>query len=70
MTNFNVGLPSIRQIQTFIKEKKELEIKVMTGDIFTGKILWQDENCICLMENNNQKILLWYQAVIYLKPKG
>jgi host factor-I protein len=70
MTNFNVGLPSIRQLQTFIKEKQELEIKLITGDTFTGKILWQDENCICFMDNHNQKIFLWYQSIVYFKPKS
>jgi host factor-I protein len=69
MTNFNVGLPSIRQLQTFIKEKQELEIKLTTGDTFNGKILWQDENCICFLSGNNQKILLWYQSIAYFKPK-
>jgi host factor-I protein len=70
MTNFNVGYPSIRQLQTFIKEKQELEIKLTTGDIFTGKIMWQDQNCVCLIDNNNKKILLWYQSIAYFKPKG
>jgi len=69
MTNFNVGYPSIRQLQTFIKEKHELEVKLITGDVFTGKILWQDENCVCFILNDNQKIFLWYQAIAYFKPK-
>ncbi len=70
MTNFNVALPSIRQVQTLIKNKTDVELKLMTGDIFTGKILWQDANCLCIADKNNQRNLLWYQALVYIKPKS
>ncbi|NJR39452.1 MAG: RNA-binding protein hfq [Leptolyngbyaceae cyanobacterium CSU_1_4] len=64
------GLPSIRQIQTLIREDKEVEIKLLTNDLVTGKIRWQDTNCVCLVDHYDQQTVIWIQAIAYLKPKG
>lgn len=68
MTEFQTGLPSIRQTQGFIKEGTEVELKLLTGDLLTGKLRWQDKNCLCLMGEDEQLILVWFHAVAYLKP--
>ena len=68
MSEFDPGLPSIRYVQSAIKEKKEVELKSIAGDLLIGKILWQDINCICLLAQDEQQILLWRQAIVYLKP--
>ncbi|MBR8828269.1 MAG: RNA-binding protein hfq [Gomphosphaeria aponina SAG 52.96 = DSM 107014] len=70
MSEFNTGLPSVRQVQTMIKEKKEVEIKLSTNDLLMGKILWQDDNCLCLVDQYEQPTLIWRQALVYLKPKS
>ncbi|AFY76808.1 MAG: RNA-binding protein hfq [Hydrococcus sp. C42_A2020_068] len=70
MSEFNTGLPSIRQIQSSIKDKREVELKLVTNDLLVGKILWQDSNCICLVDENEQQILIWRRAIAYLKPKA
>ncbi|OKH23008.1 RNA-binding protein hfq [Hydrococcus rivularis NIES-593] len=70
MSDFNTGLPSIRQIQSSIKDKREVELKLVTNDLLMGKILWQDSNCICLVDENEQQILIWRRAIAYLKPKA
>lgn len=70
MTEFNTGLPSTRQIQGLIKDKQEVELKLSTNDLLVGKILWQDTNCICLVDRENRSTLIWYQAVVYIKPKA
>lgn len=69
MTEFNTGLPSTRQIQGLIKDKKEVELKLSTDELLVGQILWQDPNCICLVERDNRQTIIWYQAIVYLKPK-
>jgi host factor-I protein len=69
MSEFDVGLPSVRQVQSFIKDKQEIEIKSIAGDLLAGKILWQDPHCICLLDRNEQQILVWRQALAYIKPK-
>lgn len=69
MAEFNIGLPSIRQIQNFIKDQKEVEFKLITGDTLVGKIMWQDENCLCLADRYQQPMLIWLQGIVYLKAK-
>lgn len=70
MTEFDTGLPSARLLQSFIKEQKEVELKLITDDLLVGKILWQDPNCLYLLDHYNQSTLIWRQAVAYLKPKA
>ncbi len=70
MTNdIQTGSPSIRQIQTLIRDKKEVELKLMTDDLLVGKLFWQDPDCICLLDQYDQPILVWRQAIVYLKPR-
>ncbi|AFZ52111.1 Hfq-related RNA-binding protein [Dactylococcopsis salina] len=69
MTEFDTGLPSTRMVQNLIKEKKEVEIKLMSDDLVMGKVLWQDQHCICLVDHYDQSTLVWRQAIAYLKPK-
>ncbi|MGF1538545.1 MAG: RNA-binding protein hfq [Elainellaceae cyanobacterium] len=66
---FNPDLPSVRQIQTFIREGQEVELKLTTNDILTGKIRWQDTTCLCLMDQYNQPTLIWHQAIVFIKPR-
>ena len=65
---FDTSLPSIRQVQKCIKEKVIVEFKLMTGDLITGRIFWQDHNCICIFDGNNEQITVWKQAIVYIKP--
>jgi host factor-I protein len=70
MTEFNTGLPSVRKIQGFIKDKQEVELKLATDDLLVGKIIWQDENCLCLVDQYDQQTLVWQQSLVYIKPKA
>ncbi|MDJ0690813.1 MAG: RNA-binding protein hfq [Xenococcaceae cyanobacterium MO_188.B32] len=70
MTEFDTGLPSVRQVQDFIKDKQEVELKLSTDDLLVGKIIWQDSSCLCLVDHYDQPTLIWRQALIYLKPKA
>lgn len=69
MAEFDPGLPSIRQIQSLIKDQQDVELKLLTDDLLVGKIIWQDANCICLVDHYNQHTLVWRHAIVYLKPK-
>lgn len=62
-------LPSVRQVQTLIRESKEVELKLITNDLLTGKIRWQDTDCICLVDHYDQPTVVWRQAIVYMKPK-
>jgi host factor-I protein len=69
MSEFDIGLPSIRQIQTYLKDQQLVEIQLTTNDVLEGMILWQDQNCLCLQDQQQQSILVWRQAIAYLKAK-
>jgi host factor-I protein len=68
MAQFDTGLPSVRQIQGFIKDQPEIQLKLSTGELLSGKILWQDAECLCLAEPSGHSILVWRQSIVYLKP--
>ena len=70
MTEFDTSLPGIRQVQNYIKDKQEVEIKLATDDLIVGKILWQDANSLCIVDHYNQQTLIWRQALVFLKPKA
>ena len=67
---FDTALPSIVQVQTLIKQAIIVELKLLTGDLLTGKISWQDQNCLCIIEQSNQPITVWRHAIAYVKPKN
>ena len=67
---FDTSLPSTRQVQKCIKEKITVKFRLMTGDTIIGRIFWQDQNCICVFDGNNEQITVWRQAIAYMKPLG
>ena len=68
-TDLETNLPSIRLLQHTIQEKKKVEIKLLSDDLLVGKLLWQDSYCICLVDEHDQKTIIWRHAIAYLKPK-
>ena len=68
-TELETGLPSVRQLQMLIRDKQEVEIKLLTNDVIIGRVQWQDVYCICIGDSENQSILVWRPAIAYLKPK-
>ena len=66
MAEFQTGLPSVRRIQGFIKDKTEIEVKLLTNDVLTGKVAWQDSDCLCL-KSTGQETLIWRGAIAYIK---
>ncbi|NET48926.1 MAG: RNA-binding protein hfq [Merismopedia sp. SIO2A8] len=66
--DMNTGIPSIRQLQTLIRDEHQVEIKLSTGDVLTGKLRWQDNDCVCVMDANSQPTIIWRHALAYLKP--
>ncbi len=63
------GLPSFRQLQSLIQDNTEVEIKVITNDLLVGKIRWQDQQCLCLLDHYDQPTIIWKQAIVFVKPK-
>ncbi|BAU62735.1 hypothetical protein STA3757_00860 [Stanieria sp. NIES-3757] len=70
MTEFDTGLPHVKQIQKYIVDKQEVEFKLATDDLLVGKIIWQDHSCICLVDHYDQPMIVWRHALVYVKPKA
>jgi len=60
------GLPSTRLLQTYLRDKRQVEVKLVTGDTVTGALAWQDPNCICLTVDG-EATLIWRSALASLK---
>ncbi|XZN89289.1 MAG: Hfq-related RNA-binding protein [Microcoleus sp.] len=70
MSEFETGLPSVRLIQSYIKDKQQIELKLVTNEVLVGKIFWQDNNCLCLLDDSEKQILVSRQAIAYIKSSG
>ncbi|MCY7332189.1 MAG: RNA chaperone Hfq [Pseudanabaena sp. CAN_BIN31] len=62
----NTSLPSIRRIHGIIRDKNEVEVKLLTGDQLRGRIIWIDDQCIC-MDASGHKIVIWQHAIAFIK---
>lgn len=68
MTELDVNLPSIRQTQGLIKDKIEVSLKLLTGDVLVGKIVWQDPDCLFFTDASDRKTLIYRRAIAYIQP--
>ncbi|MEO0488118.1 MAG: RNA-binding protein hfq [Cyanobacteria bacterium P01_A01_bin.123] len=66
-TELEVGLPSVHQFQQLIREKQTIDIKMVTGDLLSGTLRWQDPHCMCLDTNDGEAMVLWRSAIAYIK---
>lgn len=69
-TELDTGLPSVRLIQSLIRDKREVEIKLLTDDLIVGQVAWQDPNYLCIMDHYNQQTLVFRPAIAFIKPKA
>ena len=66
-TEFDPAFPSKRKVQNPIKKAAPTKLKLLTGDIVTGRVIWQDQHCVCLVDENSQQTTVWKQAIAYIK---
>lgn len=62
----NTSLPSIRRIHQLIRDKNQVVVKVTTGDELQGRIVWIDDQCLCV-DVSGDKIVVWQQAIAFIK---
>jgi host factor-I protein len=67
MSVFDPNIPSVRQLQIFVKDKIKVEVALITKDTLEGQLLWQDPNCICIQTKQEETIMIWLQSVVYIK---
>lgn len=66
----NTDLPSVRQIQTYIREKLTIEVKLLTGDVIVGTVFWQDSDCICLRDASEQPVMIFRPAIAFIRAQA
>ena len=64
---FDTGLPSIRQVQSLIRDQQTVEVKLLTGDLLSGAVNWQDVNAICVKGDDGRNTILMRGAIAYVK---
>jgi host factor-I protein len=69
MSELDVNLPSTRQTQGLIKDKIDVSIKLLTGDTFVGRIVWQDPEYLFFADTNDRKTLISRHAIAYIQPQ-
>ncbi|MBD0334871.1 MAG: RNA-binding protein hfq [Cyanobacteria bacterium Co-bin13] len=68
-TELDTGLPSTRQVQNLVRTKQNVEVKLMTGDLISGQLRWQDPQCIAVATADGAVVQIWFHAIAYLKPQ-
>ncbi|NER82429.1 MAG: RNA-binding protein hfq [Leptolyngbya sp. SIO1D8] len=63
---FETGLPSIKLLQTYQRDKRKVEVKLVTGDAVVGTISWQDPLCLCI-DAEGEPVLIWRSALTFIK---
>jgi hypothetical protein len=53
-------------MHSFIREKQEIQVKLLTGEVLTGRLLWLDEHCL-MIESGEDKMMVWVNAIAYVK---
>ena len=49
-----------------LREQNAVELKLLTGDVFNGIIVWQDAHAICLSVDG-QTVITMRTAIAYVK---
>lgn len=60
------GLPSTRLLQTYLRDKRTVEVKLVTGDTVSGTVSWQDPHCLCI-DVDGEPVIVWRSALVSLK---
>ncbi|MCS6960377.1 MAG: hypothetical protein RMK91_10055 [Pseudanabaenaceae cyanobacterium SKYGB_i_bin29] len=71
--SFDTTVPSVKRIHNLIKDKQEIEVKLVTGDSYRGTVKWIDPNCLCidlLGEERGQSMVIWLTAVAFVKYRS
>ena len=66
---FNAGFPGVRQLQNLIRSKQAVDVKLVTGDIISGRVLWQDPQCLGIDSGDDKPVQIWQHAIAYIKPQ-
>ncbi len=70
---FDTTIPSIKRIHNLIRDKQEIEVKLISGDSFKGTLKWIDTQCLCidgLGEDRGHSMVIWLNAIAFVKYRS
>ncbi len=70
---FDTTIPSIKRIHNLIKDKQEIEIKLISGDNLKGTLRWIDTQCLCidgLGEERGNSMVIWLTGIAFIKYRS
>ncbi len=65
-SSFDPSLPSIRLLQTWIRERKVLSLELTDGRRLIGVLIWQDQHCLALQPSDSDEPVLISRAGMLL----
>lgn len=66
MPDLDLSIPSTRFFQKLIREQSTIRLKTRGGDIFSGKLRWQDQECLCLVTAEGE-VIFWRSSLTYVQ---
>lgn len=72
-TTFDITIPSIKRIHNLIKDKQEVEVKLISGDSLKGTVRWIDNQCLSvdgLGEDRGNSMVIWLTAIAFIKYRS
>ncbi len=70
---FDTTIPSVRRIHNLIKDKQEVEVKLVSGDILKGTVKWIDPECLSLDlvgEERGNAVVIWLSSIAFVKYRS
>ena len=62
--------PSVAELQRFIRDKRTIEVILLTGQKLKGVLKWFDEQAYCITMDDGESITLQKSAVIGYRSMG
>ena len=68
-SSFDPSLPSIRLLQTWIRERKILSLELTDGRRLIGVLIWQDQHYLALQPtDSDDPVLISRAAMLLVRP--
>ena len=68
-SSFDPSLPSIRLLQTWIREQKILSLELTDGRRLIGVLIGQDQHCLALQPTDSDyPVLISRSAMLLVRP--
>ena len=68
-SSFDPSLPSIRLLQTWIRDRKILSLELSNGQRLIGVLIWQDQHYLALQpSDSDEPVLISRSSMLLARP--